>query len=85
MQDVVVQDGINEWEANVIAKSYFARFGPGCGAVYDVIDENMSWVGRTVVGYGAMPTEEPIRIDKHTGRVTWHADNPVITDPKKLW
>lgn len=37
MRTVVLEDGIDEREANIIAKSYFLRFGPGCGGVADTI------------------------------------------------
>jgi hypothetical protein len=85
MRMVVLEDGIDEREANIIAKSYFLRFGPGCGGVADVVGDDKFWIGRTAVGAGGIPTHDPIRIDKQTGRVTWHPENPVITDPKKLW
>lgn len=49
-------------EANVIAESYFLRFGPGCGGVAGVIPDEKFWIGRTAVGYGGLPTKEPIRI-----------------------
>jgi hypothetical protein len=85
MRQVVLEDGINESEANVIARSYFHRFGPGCGGVADVFEDDKFWVGRTAVGVAGIPTPEPIRIDKQTGRVTWGADDPTIDDPRKLW
>lgn len=85
MREVVLEDGVNEWEANVIAESYFHRFGPGCGVVFDVFDDDKFWIGQTVVGVAGPTTPDPIRIDKQTGRVTWRADDPTIDDPRKLW
>jgi hypothetical protein len=85
MREVVLEDGISEREANTIAESYFHRFGPGCGGVADVFDGGKFWIGQTAVGAVAIPTPEPIRIDKQTGRVTWNAGDPTIDDPRKLW
>jgi hypothetical protein len=85
MREVTLEDGVSEREANIIAESYFIRFGPGCGAVADVFDGCQFWIGQTAVGAGGIPTPEPIRIDKQTGRVTWRADDPAIDDPRKLW
>ena len=85
MREVILEDGVNEWEANVIAESYFYRFGPGCGGVADVFDGCQFWIGQTAVGAAGIPTPEPIRIDKQTGRVTWRAGDPTIDDPRKLW
>jgi hypothetical protein len=84
LRGVVADDGISAAEADVIAQSYFLRFGPGCGAAAPVTDGGALWVASTVVGYAAVPTREPIRIDKHTGSVTW-SDGPAIENPKTIW
>lgn len=84
LREVVVDDGISAAEADVIAQSYFMRFGPGCGAAARVTDGGAFWVSSTAVGYAAVPTREPIRIDKHMGRVTW-SDGPTIENPKTIW
>ena len=83
LSTVVVEDGIDLREANIIAQSYFLRYGPGCGAAEDVTDGGESWISITPVGYAAIPTREPIRIDKRTGRVTW-SNGPTIENPKTI-
>lgn len=83
MREVVVEDGINAQEADIIAQSYFSRFGWGCGAVGEVVESDTSWVAKTFFGFGAEP-REPIRIDKRTGRVTW-SHGPTIKNPKSIW
>ena len=82
LRTVVVEDGINEQEADIIAQSYFIRFGFGCGAAAKVTDGGEYWVSRTYVGYAAVPYE-PIRIDKRTGCVTW-SNGPTIENPKTI-
>ena len=84
LRDIVVDDGISEAEANVIAQNYFLRFGPGCGAASHVADGGAFWIANAAVGVAGVPTREPIRIDKHTGRVTW-SDGPTIENPKTIW
>ena len=83
LSTVVVEDGIDLRKANIIAQSYFLRFGPGCGVAEDVTDGGEFWLSVTPVGYAAIPTREPIRIDKHTGRVTW-SNGPTIENPKTI-
>src|SRR5688500_8257155 len=70
MREVVVEDGINAQEADIIAQSYYLRFGWGCGTAAPVAENDSSWIAKTYVGPAAEP-REPIRIDKRTGRVTW--------------
>lgn len=84
LREVVVEDGISTSEAEVIAQSYFMRFGPGCGAASRVTDGGAFWVSSAAVGVGGIPTREPIRIDKQTGRVTW-SDGPAVENPKTIW
>lgn len=83
MRDVVVEDGISAQEADVIAQSYFLRFGPACGVADRVSDGGEYWIAGTKVGFAGVPTREPIRIHKPTGRVTW-SDGPAIENPKSL-
>lgn len=84
LRALVIEDGINEQEANVIAENYFLRFSPIiCGSVARVTDDGTSWVARTCFGLAAMPTREPIRVDKSTGRVTW-SDGPTIQNSKAI-
>ena len=83
MREVVVEDGINAQEADIIAQSYFVRFGWGCGAAAPVAESDTAWVAKTYFGYGADP-REPIRIDKLSGRVTW-SHGPTIKKPKSIW
>jgi len=40
MREVVVEDGINAQEADIIAQSYFVRFGWGCGAAAPVAESD---------------------------------------------
>src|SRR5688572_6149791 len=81
LREVVVDDGISAPEADVIAQSYFKRFGPRCGAASRVADGGASWVSNAAVGIAGIPTREPIRIDKQTGCVTW-SDGPTVENPK---
>jgi hypothetical protein len=84
LREVIAGDGISKAEADVIAQSYFLRFGPGCGVAAPVTNGGAFWVSTTSVGCAAIPTREPIRIDKHTGRVTW-SSGPTIENPKTIW
>jgi hypothetical protein len=84
LREVVLDDGISETEAGVIAQSYFMRFGPACGVATGITDDGASWVSSTTVGVGGIPTREPIRIDKDTGRVTW-SNGPTVENPKTIW
>jgi hypothetical protein len=84
LKTVVIEDGIDFREAEIIAQSYFYHFGPGCGVAPHVSDDGQSWISNTPVGYAATPTREPIRIDKQSGRVTW-SDGPPIEDPKNIF
>jgi hypothetical protein len=68
----------------LIAQNYFTRFGPGCGAAWPVTDGGRVWISNTAVGVAAIPTREPIRIDKQTGLVTW-SNGPTVEDPKTIW
>src|SRR5688572_16288386 len=83
MREVVVEDGISAQEADLIAQSYFLRFGWGCGAAATVAESDTSWVANTYFGFAAEP-REPIRIDKRTGRVTWNHGR-TIENPKTIW
>jgi hypothetical protein len=83
LKAVTVEDGVDEAEANVIAQSYFLRFGPGCGYAADVTDGGPVWISAAHVGYAGVPTREPIRIDKRTGRVTW-GNGPTVEDPHSI-
>ena len=83
LSTVVVEDGINLQEANIIAQSYFIRFGPACGAAEDATDGGEVWIAKTYIGIAGMPTREPIRIDKHSGRVKW-SNGPTIENPKTI-
>jgi hypothetical protein len=85
LRTVVIEDGISETEANIIAENYFWRFSPiGCGYVARVTDGGSFWVAKTYFCIAPMPTRDPIRIDKRTGRVTW-SDGPTIQNPKTIW
>jgi len=81
---VAVEDGISQQTADIIAQSYFLRFGPGCGMAANVTDGGGFWISNTYVGYAGVPTVEPIRVDKHSGRVTW-SDGPTIENPKAIF
>jgi hypothetical protein len=84
LRTVVIEDGISQQEADVIAESYFLRFTPiACGSVARPIDGDTVWIAKTYFGIAPMPTREPIRIDKRTGRVTW-SDGPTIENPMTI-
>ena len=83
LQNVTVDDGINSKEANIIAQSYFLRFGPTCGMAMQTTDDGKSWIAKTYIGYAGTETREPIRIDKQTGQVTW-SNGPTIKNPKTI-
>jgi len=83
LQNVTIDDGINSKEANIIAQIYFLRFGPSCGMAMPVTDDGGSWISTTYIGIGGTETHEPIRIDKHTGHVTW-SSGPTIENPKAI-
>lgn len=85
LRAVLIEDGINEQEANVMAENYFLRFSPmSCGNVERVIDDGTFWIAKTSLGFAQTPTRQPIRIGKGTGRVTW-SDGPTIENPKTIW
>jgi hypothetical protein len=85
LRTVVIEDGISQSEADIIAESYFLRFAPSaCGSVARVADGDAIWIAKTYFGVAPMPTREPISIDKRTGRVTW-SDGPTIENPTTIW
>ena len=85
LSTVVIEDGISQSEADIIAENYYFRFTQtACGSVLRVTEEDSIWIARTYYGPAAMPTREPIRIDKRSGRVTW-SDGPTMSNPKMIW
>jgi hypothetical protein len=81
---VNMDDGISKDEADIIAENYWALCGIGCGAMMPPEDWGQYWISKTVLGYAARPTREPIRIDKKSGQITW-SDGPTIKNPKTMW
>jgi hypothetical protein len=84
LQNMTIDDGIDSKKANIIAQSYFLRFGPGCGMAIEASDDGESWTAKTYIGYAGTETREPIRIDKRTGKVTW-SNGPTIENPKMIF
>ena len=85
LRTIVIEDGISQEEADIIAENYFYRFTPTiCGSVARATDGGTNWIAKTYFGIAAMPTREPIRIDKRTGRVTW-SDGPTLETPTTIW
>jgi hypothetical protein len=82
LASVVVEDGINQHEAGILAKRYFARFISGCGVVGDPIDHGDYFDCPTYIGVASVPGK-PIRVDKTTVHISWPG-GPDIYDLKDL-
>lgn len=83
LRAVIVDDGISQEEADVIAENYYYRFTPLCGTVVPVTDGGTDWIAKTYYGIGAMPGA-PIRIDKRTGRAA-QSGSPTVENPIAIW
>jgi hypothetical protein len=67
LKDVDTADGVSEWEADAIAKAYFARH-VGCGSYGGVSDSPEGWVVAGRFGYAGSEITGFL-IDKADGRV----------------
>jgi hypothetical protein len=95
LHEIIIADGIDKREADLIAAAYFFRFNPmKNGAQSKVYDGGQEWIANTAIGNTfikhffsteapLVETKEPIRINKKTGRVTW-SDGPTIDDPRTI-
>jgi hypothetical protein len=95
LHEIILADGIDKREADVIRTAYFMRFAPmKKGITSEVFDGGEYWFSTTAFGdtvikhflYTEMPmveTKEPIKINKKTGRVTW-SEGPTIDDPRTI-
>ncbi len=82
LQAVILLDGISRPEAEIIARSYFAR-NVGCGAFTGILDGGDHWIVDGEFGYAG----EPIKgffIDKSSGQVT-SPIGPSYGDPRKIF
>ncbi len=65
---VSLQDGVNKFEAENIAKAYF-RYNIGCGYFKEVTDSKNDWVVEGGFGYSGTPIKGFL-INKKTGSIT---------------
>ncbi|SEM26864.1 hypothetical protein SAMN05428989_3568 [Pseudoxanthomonas sp. GM95] len=78
-----LQSGISKYEADAIAKLYFATYIVGCGTAYGAADEGAVWKVTPLIGVAAVPDKSPIIINKHSGAISW-GDGPAFASLAKF-
>ncbi len=73
-------DGIDRGEAELLGGAYFLRKFGACGVPGDARDAGTEWRMRPLVGVGAVPADDEIRVDKRTGAVSYASDPPVSAE-----
>ena len=77
VRGVDLKAGITQPQANAIAELYFGKYIAGCGRADPAVDRGSHWEVTPRIGYGGTPDENPIVIEKHTGKVSWR-NGPVF-------
>jgi hypothetical protein len=76
-------DGVDQDEANRLARSYWIRFGSRCGRIDSVRDSRDCWKAPVFVGmFGARKGD--ILVHKTTGYISWKG-GPTVTNWSQLW
>ena len=84
LAEIDISDGIDAFEARIICDNYFMRFCRiSCGGPGRLKEEPDRWIIPVHLGYGAEYRGD-IRIDKHTGTVSWNK-RPTVVNPKAIW
>lgn len=84
LQSVVIEDGINSNEAEILSSEYFSRYISGYGMAGEPIDAGDKWESVAYVGYAGTPLEDKIEVEKKSGTISLKG-KPTIKDPIKEW
>jgi hypothetical protein len=71
VRGIDLKAGVTQSQANVIAQLYFQAFISGCGYADNAVDHGSQWEVTPRVGFGGIPDQNPIVIEKHTGKISW--------------
>ena len=78
---VIVTDGVDEYEAFVLGSAYLYAHINRCSDIRTLRDDGTRWVAETLVGEPPGDRGPVIFIDKQIG-ATSSPDNKTVTDPK---
>jgi len=71
-----VEDGIDEHEAETLARVYLDEFISGCGAPMPPKASGGSWVSQLKLGVAGQLSAETIRVDARTGAISSSEGRP---------
>ncbi|PZQ27131.1 MAG: hypothetical protein DI562_14080 [Stenotrophomonas acidaminiphila] len=80
---VDLKAGVTQLQADAIAQVYFQRYISGCGAAAPAVDHGYAWRVTPLMGIAGTPDQNPIVIEKRTGKVSW-ANGPVFATVTEL-
>jgi hypothetical protein len=68
---VDLKAGITQQQAIAMSELYFINHISGCGFADTPVDRGRRWEVTPRIGYAGAPNENPIIIEKHTGKISW--------------
>jgi hypothetical protein len=80
---VDLKTGITQEQAIAMSELYFINHISGCGFADDPVDRGSHWEATPRIGIAGTPSENPIIIEKHTGKIFWK-DGPTFRSPSAL-
>jgi hypothetical protein len=80
---VDLKAGVTQRQADAIAQVYFQSYISGCGAAAPAVDHGILWQVTPLMGIAGTPDQNPIVIEKYTGKVSW-ASGPVFATVAEL-
>jgi hypothetical protein len=80
---VDLKAGITQKQAIAMSELYFMNHISGCGFADAPVDRGSHWEVTPRIGFAGTASENPIAIEKHTGKVSWK-DGPTFGSPSAL-
>ena len=80
LSQVDLSNGVDAKEADILGGLYFVNFVSGCGVTGKPIDRGDYWELEMYIGIAAQKSEDNIKIDKQTGKISLRG-RPALTKP----
>ena len=80
---VNLKAGITQEQAIAMSELYFMNHISGCGFADAPVDRDSHWEITPRIGFVGTASENPIAIEKHTGKVSWK-EGPTFESPSAL-
>lgn len=83
IKTVDLKAGITQEQAVAMSELYFINHISGCGFADAPVGRGIRWEVTPRIGIAGAPSENPIMIEKHTGKISWKG-GPTFGSPSAL-